>query len=140
MGKVFVEERKNRCKNIVKRIMTVLALGILYYFWILITDLKIPCVFYVVTKKYCPGCGITRMFLALLKLDFATAMRCNLLVFCLLGPGFVWGIVKSFFYIKDGEVQTSVFEKICIVIVFICTIAFWILRNTSYGVCLQPIL
>lgn len=134
-----MEERKIRSKKIVLNAAKLMFIGVLYYVWIMLTDIKIPCVFYMLTNKFCPGCGITRMFLALFKLDFVTAMKNNLLVFCLIWPGLLWGVIKSFFYIKDGTVQTNLFEKICVMIIFVCTIVFWILRNTSYASFLQPI-
>ena len=134
-----MEERKIRSKKIVLNTVKLMLIGVLYYVWIMLTDIKIPCVFYMLTNKFCPGCGITRMFLALFKLDFVTAMKNNLLVFCLIWPGLLWGVIKSFFYIKDGTVQTNLFEKICVMIIFVCTIVFWILRNTSYASFLQPI-
>lgn len=134
-----MEERKIRSKKIVLNAVKLMLIGVLYYVWIMLTDIKIPCVFYMLTNKFCPGCGITRMFLALFKLDFVTAMKNNLLVFCLIWPGLLWGVIKSFFYIKDGTVQTNLFEKICVMIIFVCTIVFWILRNTSYASFLQPI-
>lgn len=34
---------------------------------------SLPCPVYALTGLYCPGCGVTRMLLALLRLDFAAA-------------------------------------------------------------------
>ena len=39
----------------------------------------IPCLFYKFTGLMCPGCGNSRAALALLRLDFAAALRYNLL-------------------------------------------------------------
>ena len=134
-----MDEKKNRLIKIIKSIVQILLLGGLYYIFITITGLKIPCIFNVLTGKYCPGCGVTRMCLALVKLDIESAMRNNLLVFSLLVPGMIYGIVKSIVYIKNGHVQQSMFEKICLILIFFLTIVFTIVRNTSYGVFLQPI-
>ena len=134
-----MDEKKNRFLKLAKSIGQIVLLGILYFIFIKMTGWKIPCIFYELTGKYCPGCGVTRMCLALVQLDFASAMRNNLLVFCLLGPGLIYGGIKSFFYIKNGTVRQSLLEKICIVLIFVLTIAFAVVRNTSYGAFLQPV-
>ena len=43
----------------------------------------IPCFFHKITGFYCPGCGITRMLLSLLHLDFYQAFRWNPFLFLL---------------------------------------------------------
>ena len=52
-----------------------LTVGLAYLVWLLLTDLRIPCLFYEWTGLPCPGCGTTRMFLALSRLEFGTAFR-----------------------------------------------------------------
>ena len=41
---------------------------------------SIPCVFNLITGYYCPGCGITRMFISIYKLDFYQATVNNILL------------------------------------------------------------
>ena len=41
------------------------------------TGWRLPCPFYELTGLYCPGCGTTRMCLALLRLDFSAAFSAN---------------------------------------------------------------
>ncbi len=53
----------------------VLGLGLAYLIWLLITGLPIPCPFYEWTGLPCPGCGTTRMFLSLARLDLTAAFR-----------------------------------------------------------------
>lgn len=43
----------------------------------------IPCVFHLVTGLSCPGCGVTRMLLSLMRLDFSAAFRYNAVLLCL---------------------------------------------------------
>ena len=63
------------------------ALGILYYVWIRLTHIAIPCVLHEVTGLQCPSCGITRMFVSLFSLDFKAAFHYNQLLF------FIWPVV-----------------------------------------------
>lgn len=55
----------------------VLALGLGYAAFATATGLMIPCPIRAVTGLYCPGCGVSRMCLALLRLDFYGAWRAN---------------------------------------------------------------
>jgi hypothetical protein len=43
------------------------------------SGLRIPCPVYTLTGLQCPGCGNTRATLALLRLDFQSVLRYNLL-------------------------------------------------------------
>lgn len=49
-----------------------------------VTGWALPCLFYKLTGLYCPGCGVTRMCLALLRLDFPAAFAANKGVFAAL--------------------------------------------------------
>ena len=54
-----------------------LAAGLAYAWFCTATGLAIPCPFRLATGLQCPGCGVTRMCLALLRLDLAGAWRYN---------------------------------------------------------------
>ena len=54
-----------------------MALGLGYAAFIHLTGWALPCLFRQVTGLKCPGCGVTSMCLALLRLDFAAAFRWN---------------------------------------------------------------
>lgn len=55
----------------------ILAIGLAYALWVRFTGLALPCPIRLATGLWCPGCGVTRMCLALLQLDFAGAWRAN---------------------------------------------------------------
>ena len=71
---------KNRRNEVIKGILILLGIGMLYALFSTITGLRIPCVVYALTGLYCPGCGVTRMCLSLLRFDFRTAFSCNQLL------------------------------------------------------------
>ncbi len=59
-----------------------LTVGFLYYCFIEITGIALSCPFYIVTGLYCPGCGVTRMLMAIMKFHWYEAFRSNQFVFC----------------------------------------------------------
>ena len=59
----------------------IVILGIAYLVLGKIFNTYIPCPIRYILGLYCPGCGVTRMCYALLKLDFYQAYRYNQLVF-----------------------------------------------------------
>lgn len=128
--KIFNEERTKRIKKL-SVILWLLLAGIIYLIWVRITDLRIPCIFYILTDKYCPGCGVTRMIVALSKFDFKGAFSYNPLVLCLLPFLAFISIQKIVKYIKSGKAEDSLPVKIFYIIAFVLCIAFWILRNTE---------
>ena len=131
-------EQKKRLYRIVKPVVILLLAGIAYAIFVRLTGLAIPCMFRVVTGKHCPGCGISRMFLAMLRLDFTDAMRQNCLVFVLLPVFFVYAIWKSVTFVKYGNRPLNKVEQAGILILFVLMVAFWIMRNTERFAFLAP--
>lgn len=106
-----------------------LAAGFLYAVIVQKTGCGIPCLFRLRTGRLCPACGITRMFLALGRLDFQTAFQENpfmLLSLPLLLSAFA---VQLWCYLKTGEKKRY---PVCqwIGILFIAgAVVFGIMRN-----------
>lgn len=122
-------EEKERFNKLVVKICIVLAIGILYAVFVNLTGFGIPCIFHSITGLLCPGCGITRMFLALFRLDFVAAAKHNLFVLCLLPFAIALSICKTIEYVKKGSTDITTIEKAFYIIVFILCIVFTILRN-----------
>ena len=55
--------------------------GVLYAFLILHTPFRIPCLFREITGLQCPGCGTSRMALALMRFDIPAAFAYNPIAF-----------------------------------------------------------
>lgn len=117
----------------------VFIIGILYFIWYQFMNLGLPCVFYKVTGFYCPGCGVTRMFLALSRLDLAEAFRSNPLVLLLLPYG-IFLYVRRFVYImRNGEEYTyQKYHKYVLTLIVVLVLAFGIARNIPYFYYLRP--
>lgn len=127
---------KNYKKNTVRgRILhqmgiygAVLGVLVLYYFWVRITGLALPCLFYMQTGLLCPGCGITRLFLSLAEGDFARAYSCNQAIFWLAPlalADFVW---FHYLYFRYGE-KKSRFHTAAMFVMIVVLIIFFIWRN-----------
>ncbi len=128
-------------KKSVQRILAVLVCGSCLYLLLLkILRLHIPCLIKKLTGFYCPACGISRMFLFLLKGNFYQAFRMNPL-FLLLLPVFLYFLldfVCKFMLDRHNYVIKKVPKKawyILIIIIF----AFGILRNIPIFDFLTPI-
>jgi hypothetical protein len=102
--------------------------GLAYLLLTLFTDFRIPCLFHELTGLKCPGCGITRMILSLVRLDFASAFRYNPLLF-ITGPVILGYIVfYEITYILKGCRPSKKWDAM-IYVVLILVVAYGILRN-----------
>ena len=61
----------------IRFLLLVCLLGIACLIWLRMGGPSVPCVFHELTGLQCPGCGVTRMILALSRLDLAAAMKAN---------------------------------------------------------------
>ncbi|MBQ7016859.1 MAG: DUF2752 domain-containing protein [Firmicutes bacterium] len=105
----------------------ILTVGFSYWLWIRLTGLSIPCLYVITTGLRCPGCGSTRMMLALLRLDFTAAFSYNPVVFVLFC---VWNLIALLCVIgKPHFVQKSRFIYTVFWISLFVMIVFGILRN-----------
>ena len=106
-----------------------LILVILLIIYLLVSSyfhFYIPCPIHKLTGLYCPGCGITRMLLSILKLDFIKAFKYNPLVFISLPIGIYLYI--DYLIKKDKSLYKKIPEKVWYIIIAIFII-YGILRN-----------
>ena len=80
-----------------------LCVGCAYALFYLYTGWGIPCLFRLITGFSCPGCGVSRMLLSLLRLDFRAAFRCNAVLFCMLPVLLGLFVYWIYRYIRYGE-------------------------------------
>ena len=119
---------KNKIKYSIKRVLIILLISIIFLHLNYKFSFSIPCLFHKITHLYCPGCGITRMILSLLKMEFYQAFRYNPLIFIMLPIITYLELKKYLYWIQNKNYKIS--NKVWYVLLFI-TIVFTILRNTE---------
>ncbi len=132
------EQQNKRLKKTLKDFGILLAIGIGYFIFVKIVGFGIPCIFHTITGLHCPGCGISRMFIALASFDFTVAFQSNALILCCL-PVTLFFVARHYFlYIKNGNAKSDKLETVLLVIALILLIAFGILRNLPAFAFLAP--
>lgn len=107
----------------------VLALGLAYALWGNVTGLWIPCPIHTLTGLDCPGCGVTRMCLALLRLDFSGAWAANPGLL-LLSPLLLWLLLwQTVDYIRTGVCRTTLGRSILGWSLTVLLVGYGVLRN-----------
>ena len=85
------------------------------------------CPFEQLFNVYCAGCGMTRMFKSIYRLDFYQAFRYNSLMFIYFIFFIVYAIINGVRYI-DGKRIIKINFKI--ILIFVClSLIFMIIRN-----------
>lgn len=110
-----------------------LLITIWVFFFLLILSQELKCLWNELTGLYCPGCGITRMLIALVQLDFYQAFRYNPLLFLLI----IFGIGYSLYSLLKYKKIKKTSPKLIMVILSI-TILFGIIRNIPFFAFLAP--
>lgn len=128
-----------RIRYIIIWLSLLISLGGFYILWCRYSLVHIPCIFHKITGLYCPGCGVTRMCLALIRLDLSTAFECNRMVFMILPVAFpmvVWQLNR---YIQIGNTRFTKWQKSLIWLMVVSLILFGILRNMPAFYFLRPV-
>lgn len=108
----------------------IISIGVIIFIYvssIFITGAGLPCLIRKYTHLYCPGCGITRMFISLFSLNFYQAFRYNPLVFTYLLLYIIYTLINVIrVYLKKAKISLN--NGIYIILIVVA-IAFGILRN-----------
>lgn len=96
------------------------------------TGVAIPCVFYQITGYRCPGCGVTRMCLCIMKGNIPEAVRCNpALFFCsfpLMGIA-IDGVCR---YIKTGKTTLRKWQEVLLYLIVVILLVHGVVRNIRW--------
>ncbi len=117
-----------RRKKVIKIALVILLIGATYTVAVLIIGKGIPCPFHTVTGLKCPGCGVSRMFLSLFRLDFASAFRHNAAVLCLLPLMAATAARFVYVYVKRGT-RRDRFADGAVWFMIAALLVFGVLRN-----------
>lgn len=98
--------------------------GVIYCIFIMLTGFSIPCPIKALTggRIECPSCGVSRMCISMIKLEFYEAFRYNPVIFSMLP---IWTLCIGLWIFEKGDR----FNKIVVIISIIILIGFGILRN-----------
>lgn len=103
-------------------ILTGIAAAGLTYLLAVPNQYKIPCLFHYTTGYQCPGCGLTRASLAILRGDIPAAYNYNQLVFFL--PLFLGAL-----YLANRSKHAKILRTTLIIIGASATLGFFLVRN-----------
>ena len=116
-----------------------LGTGLLYAFICERTGrVWIPCLFYTVTGFYCPGCGVSRMCLCLLRGDWYGALRANAALLLLSLVGLVLAARLCIRYVRTGSARPRRGEERALWGLAIALAAFGVARNLPWFAVLAP--
>lgn len=120
---------KRRIYKLLAWLLLVLVLGLCYAWFVYETGKAIPCLFHMLTGFYCPGCGITRMSLCLLRGDILGALESNWMLM-LISPYLIfYGVRFALHYIKNKTTVVGRIEHIIQILLLCIVILYGIFRN-----------
>lgn len=118
-----------RLRRLLLGLGLLLALGLLYALFVHFTGLAVPCVFHEITGLQCPGCGITRLCISLLRLDISAAWRANPVLLLSLPVFAILFVRFAVRYVKTGSVRNTKAEGIVCWILVAIFLVWGVLRN-----------
>ena len=102
---------------------------LIYYFMLVHFNLGVPCLFHKITGLLCPGCGITRMILAIMRLDFKSAYQYNQVIF-VSSPFIIYLCIRLYIsWLISRPYILSLVEKVLVYVFIIVLLIFGIYRN-----------
>ena len=112
-----------RAKKVIIGALILLVIGALYAVVLSFTRFGLPCPFNLITGLKCPGCGVTHLCMALLRLDFAAAFHANPAVFCLLPLMILTAARLIYLYIRynkrrDKSTQIALYFMVAVLLIF----------------------
>ena len=121
------EYKKGYSSRKVLFLLLICCLGAAYLIWIRRGGFAIPCLFYKVTGLQCPGCGITRMILAVSEQDPKAALQANAFLF-LTSPFLMFLLIyNAYKWVRNEKIGTK--TEAFAAVYCVGLIIFGIIRN-----------
>lgn len=124
-----IPQRKARLLRLLRQISLVGAGGLGYALFVRVAGLGIPCPFHALTGLDCPGCGVSRMCMALLRLDVRAAWEANCALFIILPAALVYGCVRAVLYVLHGATPLTRAENAAFCVTSAALCVFGVVRN-----------
>lgn len=120
---------KQRLFRLLRGVLILAALGVCYALFCFRFGYGVPCLFNLATGLKCPGCGVTRMCLCLLRLDIAGAWEANPVLLILLPVGLFLALRLAVRYVKSGGRCLTKAENIGVYAACAVLLIFGVVRN-----------
>lgn len=129
----------HRIRTVLLWLAALLTAGLLYALFITVTGISLPCVFHETTGLWCPGCGVSRMFLKLIKGDFYGAFLQNRFLFSTLIFLLSASAFRIYQYIRKEPYSKTKWFVVFIIVYGSAFFIYGVLRNLSAFSFLAPI-
>ncbi|MDO4187534.1 MAG: DUF2752 domain-containing protein [Lachnospiraceae bacterium] len=118
-----------RNKKNIRTYLIVLIVLVVYAFEIKVFGYAIPCIFNFVTGLKCPGCGITRLMMAAINLDFKSAFYYNPFIF-VTSPVLLYFVIKNVLY-DCGFIRKNLsrIDNIILYVYIVLFLLYGVVRN-----------
>ncbi len=120
---------RERLKAMLLRGAVLAGAGAGYVCLIAVLGRGLYCPFWQLTGLLCPGCGVTRMCLALLRLDFSGAWRANAALLLALPVLAALAVRLMWVYVRTGRRMPSRGEERLIWALVVYFLAWGVVRN-----------
>lgn len=121
-----MKERRNK---VLRAFAVVVSAGVLYGLITGWLGFGIPCPVHYFTGFKCPGCGVSRMFISLMKLDFKSAFEANRLLLLTLPVIVILLAVYFVRYVRTGSKRVSKTESLIYIVLIVLFLVYGIVRN-----------
>lgn len=121
------KELKSKRLRLLRSVLIVFTAGVAYALFTTVTGLGIPCFFHLLTGLKCPGCGVSRMILALLRGDIASAYAAN--PFVLVTLPFILFELGFAFFCRWNDQKMPKWNDVLLLIYLVFLLAFGVYRN-----------
>lgn len=121
-----MKERRNK---VLRAFAVVVSAGVLYGLITGWLGFGIPCPVHYFTGFKCPGCGVSRMFISLMKLDFINAFEANRLLLLTLPVIVILLAVYFVRYVRTGSKRISKTESLIYIVLIVLFLVYGIVRN-----------
>lgn len=127
-----------RLRKVIFWLLFFLTAGGLYILFVIVTGLSLPCVFHEVFGVWCPGCGVSRMFLKIFKADFAGAYYENRFLFSTLPFLLAASAFRIYQYIEQKPFKKTVWFIVVMIVYAAAFLVYGVLRNFNAFSFLAP--